>query len=142
MIILDTNIASVVATPGHADLPAVLAWQQSSPDQDFRITAITRAEMAYGVAILPAGARKTKLADAIHRFFGATIAVTLPFGPAEADAYGAIVAARKAVGHPIGVLDAQIAATARIAGAVVATRNVDDFVDCGVQIVNPYAPGA
>lgn len=77
------------------------------------------------------------MAGAIHRFFDATVAFTLPFGPAEADAYGQIMEARKAAGHPIGVLDAQIAATAWIAGAVVATRNVDDFVNCGVRIVNP-----
>ena len=42
-----------IATPDHLELPTVLAWQEASRDQDFRITAITRAEMVYGVAILP-----------------------------------------------------------------------------------------
>jgi len=138
MIVLDTNIASVIATPDHPDLPMVLAWQQASRDQDFRITAITRAEMAYGVAILPAGARKTQLTEAVARFWDATAEHTLAFGQAEADAYGVIMAARRLSGRPMGVLDAQIAATAFIAGAAVATRNVGDFVDCGVPVVNPY----
>jgi len=138
MIVLDTNIASVIATPDHPDLPMVLAWQQASRDQDFRITAITRAEMAYGVAILPAGARKTQLTEVVARFWDAAAQDTLAFGQAEADAYGVIMAARRSSGRPMGVLDAQIAATAFIAGAAVATRNVGDFVDCGVPVVNPY----
>ena len=138
MIVLDTNIASVIATPGHPDLATVLAWQQGSRDQDFRVTAITRAEMAYGVAILPEGARKAQLTGAIERFWDAAAEDVLAFGPAEADAYGSITAARRASGRPMGVLDALIAATAFVAGAAVATRNVGDFIDCSVPVINPY----
>ena len=58
-----------------------------------------------------------------------------------ADAYGQIVAERESTGRPIGVLDAQIAAIARVHRAAVATRNVADFQGCGVVIVNPY-PGS
>ena len=63
----------------------------------------------------------------------------LAFDSRAAREYAVILAARRAVGHPIGILDAQIAAIARADGATVATRNVRDFEDCSVQIANPYA---
>ncbi|MCL2783676.1 MAG: VapC toxin family PIN domain ribonuclease [Propionibacteriaceae bacterium] len=129
----------MLLTPHHSDLPVIISWQQGSADQDFRITAVTRAEIAYGIAILPDGAKKQRLTDAASQFFCATASWTLPFGIKEADMYGIIVAARRAAGHPIGVLDAQIAAIARVAGAVVATRNTRDFLQCGIAVVNPYA---
>ena len=43
------------------------------------------------------------------------------------------------MGRPISHVDAQIAAIARSVGAQLATRNVRDFEDCGVDIVNPWA---
>jgi predicted nucleic acid-binding protein len=143
VIVLDTNIVSVLLSPAHPDLAAVEAWREASGDQDFRLAAVTRAEIAYGVAVLPDGARKRALAAAARQFLSAAEPVTLPFGAREADAYGQIVAARRAAGRPIGVLDAQIAAVARVAGAAVATRDVAGFLDCGVAVVNPYdaAPG-
>jgi len=140
VIILDTNIASVILLPNHPDLARILGWQESSIDKDFRISAITRAEIAYGVAILPDGAKKRQLAVAVNNFLQQVASVTLPFGVKEADAYAAIVAARRSEGHPIGVLDAQIAATAMVAGAQLATRNVRDFDGCDVSVVNPYEP--
>jgi len=139
VIVLDTNIASVLMAADHPDLPIISQWQQGSADTDFRISAVTRAEIAYGVALLPDGSRRQHLAQAASRFFAAIAELTLPFGIEEADAYGAMMAACRAVGHPISVLDAQIAATARVAGAVVATRNTQDFMQCGVAVVNPYA---
>ena len=49
-----------------------------------------------------------------------------------------IAAARRAAGQPIAEADCQIAATARAAGAAVATRNVADFLGCGVEIIDPW----
>jgi predicted nucleic acid-binding protein len=141
MIILDTNIVSVLLVAGHADWGKLAAWQSGVPDQDMRITAITRAEIAQGIAILPDGAKKRGLAEAAAAYFAATAPVTLPFGALEADAYGGIVARRRAIGRPIAVLDAQIAAIALVAGATVATRDMAGFSDCGVDVINPYAEG-
>jgi predicted nucleic acid-binding protein len=41
-------------------------------------------------------------------------------------------------GRPIATLDAQIAAIARSHGAAVATRNVPDFADCGIDVIDPW----
>ena len=139
MIILDTNIVSVLYTPTHPDLPIVSAWRQTSRDQNIRTTAISRAEIAYGIAMLPEGAKKRSLAESADKFFAPLLGLVLPFGIREAEAYGTIMADRRAKGRPMSILDAQIAAIAKVAGATVATRNTKDFLDCGIAVVNPYA---
>jgi predicted nucleic acid-binding protein len=63
----------------------------------------------------------------------------LPFDSAAAQAFAAIAAARRRKGRPIGDLDGQIAAIARSRGAAVATRNVSDFADCGIEVFDPWA---
>ncbi len=138
MILVDTNIVSVLLAPSHPDSEFIETWWRTCPDQDFCMSAISRAEIAYGVAILPEDSKRRSLSAAANSFFTLTAERWLAFGMAEADAYGQIVAARRAQGHPISVLDAQIAATARVAGATVATRNITDFRDCGVPLLNPY----
>ena len=139
MIVLDTNIVSVLMDPEHIDMPIIDSWMEDNPNQVSRVTAISRAEITYGVAILPEGARKRRLAALADQFFAPLVNLTLPFGFREAEAFGTIMAYRRAQGHPIGTLDAQIAAIAKVAGATVATRNTKDFLDCGIAVVNPYA---
>jgi predicted nucleic acid-binding protein len=63
----------------------------------------------------------------------------LPFDGAAAYDYAIIVAHRRQAGKPISQFDAQTAAIARSRGAVVATRNVSDFEDCGIDVHNPFA---
>jgi len=64
----------------------------------------------------------------------------LTFDAKAADRYGEIVATRQAAGRPISVADAIIASIAWVHRASLATRNVRDFDDCGVAVVNPYDP--
>jgi predicted nucleic acid-binding protein len=45
---------------------------------------------------------------------------------------------RKAIGRPLSIQDGQIASIARAKGFAVATRNVRDFVECGVEVINPF----
>jgi predicted nucleic acid-binding protein len=139
MIVLDTDVVSVLVAPDHTDHPLIADWLEELTDQDVWLTAVTRAEVAYGVAILPEGARKRRLADAAADYFAATAEWTLPFGAPEADAYGAIMALRRSAGRPMGQSDAQIAAIAKVAGAAVATRDVASFLDSGVAVIDPYA---
>ena len=41
-------------------------------------------------------------------------------------------------GFTVGIKDTMIAASARYHGLTVATRNVADFVHCGVEVINPF----
>jgi toxin FitB len=50
-----------------------------------------------------------------------------------------IAAHRRALGRPISHADAQIAAIAQVRGAKLATRNVTDFEDCGLDVVDPWS---
>jgi len=62
----------------------------------------------------------------------------LPFSSEAASSYASIAVDRRRAGRPISHFDAQIAAIARSSGAKIATRNVDDFEGCGVDLVNPW----
>lgn len=62
----------------------------------------------------------------------------LGFGSDAALPYAQIAAERRRAGRPISQFDAQIAAIARSVGAAIATRNVADFSECRVDVVNPW----
>ncbi|MGA8198323.1 MAG: PIN domain-containing protein [Acetobacteraceae bacterium] len=63
MILLDTNVLSELARSTPA--PTVLAWARAVPIAELCTTVITEAELRFGVALLPAGARRTALTQAI-----------------------------------------------------------------------------
>ena len=66
----------------------------------------------------------------------------LGFESEAARPFAQIAAHRRSLGKPISHADAQIAAIARLRGAQLATRNVADFSDCGVDLVNPWDGGS
>ena len=137
MIVLDTNIVSELIRPRPN--PSVVDWVARQPGTSLFISAVTEAELRYGVEILPAGHRRERLAaeieSTLREDFSRRI---LPFDSAAARAYATIMADRRAAGRPISQADCQIAAIARSRGAPVATRNVADFAGCGIKVVNPW----
>lgn len=137
MIILDTNVTSELMRGRQAD-PAVLTWARSQ--RDAVTTVINRAEVLSGIAVLPEGRRKARLHEAAEAAF-ATLGTTLPLVPECAPEYAAIVATRRRLGRPIGAMDALIAAIARVAGASIATRNLDDFSGLDISLVDPWSGG-
>jgi hypothetical protein len=137
MIVLDTNVVSELLRPAPA--PQVEAWLAAQDGAAVFFTSIGAAELRHGVAILPAGRRRSGLAKAIDDMLEEDFRERiLAFDRAAARAYAAIAAARRAAGRPIGALDCQIAAIARAHGAAVATRNAADYAGCGIDIVNPW----
>jgi predicted nucleic acid-binding protein len=62
----------------------------------------------------------------------------LPFDEAAAQRYGEVMGRRKEIGRQLDILDGQIAAIAWANGFSVATRNVQDFRHCGIDILNPF----
>lgn len=137
MIILDTNVVSELMKAAPAG--RVVAWIAAQPASALYTTSITEAEILHGLALLPAGKRRNALESAAEAMFRGDFAGRiLPFGSDAAHAYARIAADRRRAGRPISHFDAQIAAIARCAGAVIATRNVTDYERCGVKIINPW----
>lgn len=99
--------------------------------------------MCYGLARMPYGLRRAELMRRVALFFNNGFPdQVLRFDRACAAVYGEIKSAREAAGRPIAIVDAMIAATARAYGVrMIATRNVRDFVDCGVNLVDPWDVG-
>jgi len=137
MIVLDTNVISELLRPKPDG--AVESWLADLPPASVFTTAITEAEILYGVHLLPDGKRKNELLAAIGPIFAEDFAGrVLPFDEDAADAYAKLAVARRQAGRPISQLDAQIAAIAASRGAAIATRNVSDFADIGVAVINPW----
>ncbi len=137
MIVLDTNVVSefMRARP-HQD---VVGWLGSQARSTVFVTAVTEAEIRTGVVLLPDGERRRRLAVLAERAFRVLMAGhILPFDSDAAQAYAVIAAARRAAGRPISHADCQIAAIARSRGASVATRDVDGFHGCGVDVIDPW----
>ncbi len=138
MFALDTNVASELMRP--EPMRAVAAWIAERDAQEMYLTAVSEAELRYGVAIIPAGKRRSALEAAMARWFDqGFIGRILPFDSAAARAYAEIAAGRRDAGRPIGEADCQIAAICRSRGTVLVTRNVRDFEDTGVKIIDPWA---
>jgi toxin FitB len=137
MIVLDTNVLSEAMRPEPAD--SVKRWMQSQPSTDLFTTAVCEAEIRHGIALMPAGRRRVALEQSISSIFGERFAGRiLAFDGAAAAAFAEIAAGRQQSGRPIDPFDAQVAAIARVHNAAVATRNVNDFAACGINIINPW----
>ena len=105
------------------------------------ITTITQAEILYGIAILPAGARKQRLGETAQAMFREDFAgKSLPFCQEAAKHFADIASYRRGRGNPISQFDAQIAAICYTHQAAIATRDVNDFAGCGISVVNPWKP--
>jgi predicted nucleic acid-binding protein len=137
MIVLDTNVLSEVMRP-RPD-PAVEGWLAGVPASGLFITSITEAELRYGIALLPAGRRRQRLMDTLEAILIQDFAERiLPFDSAAATAYATLASDRYKRGRPISQFDAQIAAIARSRGAMLATRNIDDFEACQIDLISPW----
>jgi predicted nucleic acid-binding protein len=132
MYLLDTNIVSELRKPKPHR--AVMAWMQSVPDNQLFISALTLGE-------LQAGAERTRRQDQEK---AASIDAWID---QLSEAYEVIAMdagmfrewARLLEGKSDQLLeDAMIAATARVRGLIVATRNVRDFKSLAVEVLNPF----
>jgi hypothetical protein len=138
VIVLDTNVISELMR--HKPDPAVFAWVAAQPRALLYTTSVNKAEILYGIAGLPEGRRRSYLARTATAMFAEEFAErVLPFDAAAAAHYAEIVVGRRRTGNPIEAFDAQIAATALVFGADIATRDVSGFSGCGLTVINPWA---
>ena len=137
MIVLDTNVLSELMK-SQPD-KSVVRWIRKHKATSLSITTLTQAEILYGLEILPAGKRRTALKKAAKAMFELDFARRiLSFDTNAAQLFATIAAKRRKIGRPISQIDAQIAAITRSHNATLVTRNVDDFEECGIEIINPW----
>lgn len=137
MILLDTNVVSEPLRPQPDS--RVVAWIDAQPLETLFLSAITVAELRAGVALLPAGKRRTGLQDSLEtrvlRLFAGRV---LPFDLGCTQAYAELMAKARASGLAIGSADGYIAAIAAAHGFAVATRDGGPFEAAGVTVIDPW----
>ena len=137
MILVDTNVVSELwkVVPN----PDVLAWIDAQTVETLYLSAVTVAELRFGLATMPQGKRRTIYQerlenDVLPTFTGRV----LPFDLEASQAYADLMARARTGGNAIGKEDGYIAATARARGFMVATRDISPFKAVGLKFVNPW----
>jgi predicted nucleic acid-binding protein len=144
MILIDTNVISELwkAEP-HPD---VLAWIDAQSVETLYLSAVTVAELRFGVATMPEGKRRMIYQERLENevlpiFAGRVLPFDLDASQAYADLMARAKAGGKAGGKAIGKADGYIAATATACGFMVATRDISPFEAAGLKFVNPWEAG-
>lgn len=137
MILLDTNVISepLRAAPNSG----VIAWLDAQPMETLFLSVVTVAELRFGVARLPAGRRRSNLAEQLETqvlatFTGRVLSFDLP----ATQRYAEAMASAQAAGLAVGVADGFIAAIAAASGMAVATRDTAPFAAMGIAVINPW----
>ncbi|NBF41121.1 MAG: PIN domain-containing protein [Spirochaetes bacterium] len=139
MILIDTNVVSETMRPRPDQ--RVIAWLNETETVTLYVSTITIAEIESGIEILPFGERRLDLERRFRRFIDEGFAQrVLHFDTEAARSYARIMSHRRSVGRPLASLDGQIASIAQSKGCALATRNVADFSECGLKVVNPFDP--
>jgi toxin FitB len=138
VIVLDTNVISEALSPTPSY--ALMDWLAHQDAKEMRLSAITVTEVAYGIALLPEGARRTPLAGAWAELLDSWQERILAVGALEAEAAAAFLALRRRQGRPVALGDALIAGTCLAHDHSLVTRNTRDFAGSGVDVINPWGP--
>ena len=137
MIILDTNVLSAVMRQ-RPEAP-VVAWLDRQPAESVWITSVTLFEARLGLALLPKGRRRQALEAAFARLLKDDLEDrVLDFDSAAATEAASLASERQKTGRPVDMRDTQIAGIALARRATLATRNVRQFRDLRVPVVDPW----
>ena len=135
--LLDTNVPSELVRPKPE--PRVESWVAAQNLDALFISAVSFGEFRKGIVLRLPGKRKTELevwleTDLSILFSGRILTVTRTI----AERWGVLEAQRQLAGRPLNVPDGMIAATALEHGLTIVSRNVKDFADLGVVLLNPW----
>ena len=139
MIVADTNVVSELMRPSPS--ARIRDWVNAQAPGELCTTAVTLAEICYGLERLPDGRRKDSLLATATEVFAEFSEFIQPFDADAAIWYATITARRDRLGLPIDGFDAQIAAICRTRGAALATRNAKDFRGTGINVIDPWQEG-
>jgi predicted nucleic acid-binding protein len=136
--LLDTCVLSEFTRRRPAE-EKVVRWMESVDEEKFFISVITIGEIQHGIERLPESHRKTELSvwmnnGLVKRFEQRIIPLDMP----AMFLWGSLTAHMECTRKPMAFMDSFIVATALQNNLIIATRNVTDFLPCGVQVINPW----
>ena len=132
MILLDTNVISELRKPKPHG--AVVQWLQAVAEADLHISAVTIGEIQAGIELTRE--QDEAKAGEIEQWLE-LVAASYNVIPMSADAFRAWARLMHRASDTL-YEDAMIAATAQVHKLIVVTRNVVDFRDFGVSVLNPF----
>lgn len=137
MIVLDTNVVSETMRP--APSPAVIAWLNAQDLQTLYLTAVSLAELRFGIAQLDEGRSKADLSERLDRMLDLVFqGRIIPFTAATAQAFADRMAVARRGGRAVGFQDGMIAACVAASGFSIATRDTSPFVAMGLRVIDPW----
>ncbi len=132
--LLDTNVISEIMTtePNQRVIDFLAQIKESY------LSVITLHELHYGLQLLPEGQRRNTIANKLQSLLTHYIDYIIPVNQAIALQAAVLRADAKQEGRIVHLADALIASTAKVNNWIVATRNTNDFIDSGVEIIDPW----
>jgi len=135
VIFLDTNVVS--ETLKRSPEPSVLRWLEKH-DAELALSTVVIAELAFGISKIRPDERAQRLADGLDAWRSRFAGRIFAFTEEAALSYGELMGEAARVGRPMSAPDGMIAAIARVHSAPLATRNVADFRETGLVLVDPW----
>jgi toxin FitB len=133
--LLDTNVPSELTRPKPE--PEVVQWLDDANDEHLFLSVVSLGEIFKGITVLPEGKRRQQLQywvdETLRPWFDGRI---LPITESVAERWGVLAGECQLRGRPLKVADGLIAATALEHSLTLVTRNVKDFSDLGVEVLN------
>lgn len=134
--LVDANVLSEATRPDPD--PSAIRWLEEN-EPELTIDAIVFSELAVGVESQPKGRKRARL-EAWFEGFQETVEC-LPWDAATGREWARLVVGLRRRGRRVPLFDSMIAATARLHGLTIVTRNVRDFESTGVEVLNPFSDG-
>jgi len=136
MFLLDTCVFSEFAKP-LLDA-SCMKWAASVPEADIFLSTLVLGELLRGVERMNAGARRDELRVWIEGLFSTHRTRLVPVDPDVVRVWARICMEAESLGRPPSAIDSLVAASAISRGLVLVTRNVEDFRQLRVKILNPW----
>ena len=135
--LLDTCVISELIT--KQPNPKVVEYVDLLDPEDVYLSVITIGEIVKGIEKLSRSRRKQDLQawlkdDLLVRFEGNLVSLDTNI----LIEWGALIARLESAGKTMPAIDSLIAATALSKKMILVTRNVNDFEETGVEIMNPW----